>query len=258
LHALEAYLDRLHEIRASRHGTPELSYRVALENLLNQIGAGLDPPVQATAELADTGDGRPNFGLSEVRSGNMRAVVEVKAVEQDTPESAAGEQVSRYWQRYGCVLVTNYRDFLLVVRAPDGKPRVESRFRLASDAESFWQTKPRTLAKEQGEAFTDYLIGVLTRTAPITRPKDLAADLARHAREPSGGLSSAMWRSCSAANRDGTAPGLHFIGERMDFFRSSLVQTLFTASSPAGCCGGKPSGNAILRLASCEQYLHCL
>jgi hypothetical protein len=35
LHPLETYLTRLGEIRATERGTPELSYRAALENLLN-------------------------------------------------------------------------------------------------------------------------------------------------------------------------------------------------------------------------------
>jgi hypothetical protein len=52
---LEIYLDRLHEIHATRRGTPELSYRAALENLLNAVGQRLDPTIQATAELADAG-----------------------------------------------------------------------------------------------------------------------------------------------------------------------------------------------------------
>ena len=51
MHLLEAYLDRLHEIRASKRGTPELSYRAALENLFIAVGEDLDPEIQATAEL---------------------------------------------------------------------------------------------------------------------------------------------------------------------------------------------------------------
>jgi len=96
-----AYLDRLFEIRASRRGTPELSYRAALENLLNAVGAELDPAVRATAELADTGSGRPDFGLAKAKSGNLRAVVEVKALGESVPETAGGEQVTRNGKRYG-------------------------------------------------------------------------------------------------------------------------------------------------------------
>ena len=98
MNAVHAYLDRLHEIHGTRRGTPELSFRAALENLLNAVGHDLDPGVQATAELADTGSGRPDFGLIEKSSGNLRGVVEVKPVAEDTPDTADGAQVARYWR----------------------------------------------------------------------------------------------------------------------------------------------------------------
>ena len=90
MHALESYLRRLQEIRSTERGTPELSYRAALENLLNAVGGGLNPAVQATAELADTGAGRPDFGLFDARSGDLRSAVEVKPVAEDTPRTADG------------------------------------------------------------------------------------------------------------------------------------------------------------------------
>src|SRR5262249_43766731 len=98
LHPLAAYLDRVHEIHTSKHGTPELSYRAALENLLNAVGARLDPAVRVTAELADTGAGHPDFGLFEAKSNSPRGVVEVKPVKEDVPDTADGAQVARYWK----------------------------------------------------------------------------------------------------------------------------------------------------------------
>jgi hypothetical protein len=124
---IELYLDRLHEVHATRRGTPELSYRGALENLLAAVGRDLDPAVQATGELADTGSGHPDFGLIETKSHALRGVVEVKAFDEDTPDTADGKQVSKYWKQYGYVLVTNYRDFLLVVRQDAERARVEAR-----------------------------------------------------------------------------------------------------------------------------------
>ena len=230
MHVLETYLRRLHEIRSTERGTPELSYRAALENLLNAVGGGLSPAVQATAELADTGAGRPDFGLFDSRSGDLRSAVEVKSVAEDTPQTADGRQVARYWKHYGCVLVTNYRDFLLVVREPDEKtPRVEGRYQLAADEDTFWQTKPHALTKQHGEGLVDFLAGAMTRTAPIVRAEDLAADLARHAREAKRRLAehdiSAVEPLQKAMEQ---TLGLHFQGDEGEaFFRSSLVQTLF-------------------------------
>src|SRR5687768_17155439 len=100
---VETYLDRLREIKSTRKGTPEQSYRAALENLLNAIGKDLDPAVQATHELADAGSGRPDFGFFEKRSGNARGVVEVKSFNEPVPHTAAGEQVSRYVKQHGYV-----------------------------------------------------------------------------------------------------------------------------------------------------------
>ena len=230
MHVLEAYLTRLHEIRDTRRGTPELSYRAALENLLNAVGGQLDPTVQATAELADTGAGRPDFGIFESRSGNFRAAVEVKPVEEDTPQTADGRQVARYWKHYGCVLVTNYRDFLLVIKEPEAKtPTVVGRYRLAADEEGFWHAKPRSVAKEHGEGLLDFLAGAMTRMAPIARPADLATDLARHAREAKRRLAAHDMSALAPLEKAmEQALGLHFQGNEGEaFFRSSLVQTLF-------------------------------
>jgi hypothetical protein len=226
---LETYLDLLLEVRATRRGTPELSYRAALENLLNDVGTKLDPAVQATAELADSGAGHPDFGLFESKSGNLRGVVEVKPFGDRVPDTADGEQVTRYGKRYGCVLVTNYWDFLLVYRDPGGKPRVECRYQLADSPDAFSRIKPRTHAHDHAEAFLDFLPGVLTRTAPIARPKDLAADLARHAREAKRRIKrheiSALAPLQQAMEQ---SLGLHFTSEEgQAFFQSSLVQTLF-------------------------------
>ena len=229
MNPVEAYLDRLHEIHANQRGTPELSYRAALENLINAVGRELDPVVQATGELADTGSGRPDYGLHETRSGNSRCVVEVKSVAEDVPQTADGKQVTRYWKHYGYVLVTNYRDFLLVVRQSADQARVEVRYSLAQVAESFWQAKAHALAAEHTEGLTDFLRGVMTRAAPITRPQELADDLARHAREAR--------RRLFRQDTEAVAPlklameqalGLHFEDQEGEaFFRSSLVQTLF-------------------------------
>jgi hypothetical protein len=50
-------------------------------------------------------------------------------------------------------------------------------------AKVFWRSKPHGLAKLKSEELVDFLIGVIKRSAPITKPSDLADDLARHARE---------------------------------------------------------------------------
>ena len=60
-------------------------------------------------------------GPSEARAGPERGVVEVKGVGDDAWLTAESDQVSRYWDRYRLVLVTNLRDFVLV--GADGEGR---------------------------------------------------------------------------------------------------------------------------------------
>jgi len=98
-------------------------------------------------------------------------VVEVKSFAEETPQTADSRQVSRYWQHYGCVLVTNDRDFLLVAKQTNGKPKIESRYRLADSAEEFWKGTSSAWAQRHGEALTDFL---QYATAPCTcrRPND--------------------------------------------------------------------------------------
>ncbi len=51
-----------------------------------------------------------------------RGVVEVKGPAEDVKRIARSEQVKRYSAKYGVVLVTNYRDFLLLGRDAQGNP----------------------------------------------------------------------------------------------------------------------------------------
>jgi len=69
----------------------------------------------------------------------------------------------------------------------------------------------------------------MTRTAPILRPADLAADLARHAREAKRRLAGHDMSAVEPLQKAMEQTlGLHFEGdEGAAFFRSSLVQTLF-------------------------------
>ena len=62
----------------------------------------------------------PREGQGEIPE---RGVVEVKGLAETVVATADTGQVSRYWERYRLVLVTNYRDFLLVgvdARGPTG------------------------------------------------------------------------------------------------------------------------------------------
>lgn len=193
--AVEAYFAELGRIRATGGATGELSYHPALGNLLNAVGAALKPKVFCVGELADRGAGRPDFGLyaakqvqkGRPREGQMpeRGAVEVKPAEDDAWLAAESAQVSRYRERYGLVLATNLRDFVLVGVDAAGRPAKLETFRLAASADAFWARveKPRAFARDAGAGLGEYLARALSHSAALAEPKDLAWLLASYARD---------------------------------------------------------------------------
>ena len=194
------------------------------------------------AELADQGAGHPDFGLftaRQVQRGRPRhgqvperGVVEVKAPRDSTRAVVVREQVSRYWGRYGLVLVTNLREFELVGRdAADGETILES-FRLAGSNDEFERRleKPQSLARAAGAGLGEYLRRALSHRSTIAEPKDLAWLLASYARDGLTRVEAADEAPSLTAVRSALedALGVRFEGDRgARFFRSTLVQTLF-------------------------------
>ncbi len=239
--AAAAYFDDLNKIRVSGGATGERSSYPPLTGLLNAIGGGLRPKVFCLSELADQGAGHPDMALyaaKQVKAGRPRedqlpecGVVEVKAADDDAWLTAEGEQVSRYWKRYGLVLVTNTRDFVLLGEDA-GRPVKLETFRLAESADDFQRRlrRPRAFARESGVALGEYLTRALSHRATISDPKDLATLLASYARDGLDRVEAAGDAPSLAAVRAALeeALGVHFEGDRGGaFFRSSLVQTLF-------------------------------
>ena len=240
--AVEAYFTDLRLVRGSGGATNERSLYVPLANLLNAVGGALRPKVFCVQELADQGAGHPDFGLyttQQVQKGKPksgqkpeRGVVEVKPVADDAWLTASGDQVSRYWDGYRRVLVTNARDFVLVGEDAAGQLVQLETLRLADSEASFdaRMQHPRAFANEVSAELGEYLMRVLSYSASLADPKDLAWLLASYARDGLARVEAA-----------GDAPSLTVIrtaledslGVRFDdergraFFRSTLVQTLF-------------------------------
>ena len=241
--AVETYLTDLRRIRASGGATGERSYYPALSALLDAVGTTLKPKVFCVAELAAQGAGHPDFGLytaKQVQKGQPkegqvpeRGVVEVKSTNDDAWLTADSAQVSRYWERYRLVLVTNTRDFVLVGEDTAGHPATLETFRLAETAEDFARRleHPRAFARAVGAGLGEYLCRALSHRATLTEPKDLAWLLASYARdglsrvEAAGDDAPSLTAVRSALEE---ALGVRFEGDKgTRFFYSTLVQTLF-------------------------------
>ena len=240
--AVEEYFADLRRIRASGGATGERSYYPALTNLLNAVGSALRPQVFCVGELAEQGAGHPDFGLytrQQVQRGQPkqgqtpeRGVVEVKPAGDDAWLTADSDQVSRYWDRYRLVLVTNTRDFVLVGEDAQGNPVKLETFRLAESEQAFHSRleTPRAFARDMGAGLGEYLCRALSHSASIVEPKDLAWLLASYARDGLARVEAAGGTPYLRDFRDSleNALGVRFEGERgAAFFRSTLVQTLF-------------------------------
>ena len=240
--AVEAYLAELGRIRATGAGTEERSYYPPLRDLLNAVGDTLRPKVFSVIELGQQGAGHPDIGLfaanqvskGQPRQGQLPAsgVLEVKPAQDDIWLTADSAQVSRYWQRYRLVLVTNTRDFVLLGEDAQGNPARLETFRLADSAADFEARlqHPRAFANSVCPALAEYLGRALSHRAALSEPRDLARLLASYARDGLARVEAAGDALSLNAVRSALeeALGVRFEGERgAAFFRSTLVQTLF-------------------------------
>ena len=239
---VEAYFDDLRRIRGSGGGTDERSYYPALRTLLNAVGQTLRPRVFSVVELAQQGAGHPDLGLyaaGQVQKGRPkqgqapeRGVMEVKPAGDDAWVTAEGSQVSRYWERYRLVLVTNTRDFVLLGEDAQGNAARLETFRLAGSAGDFEERlqHPRAFARNVGSPLVEYLSRMLSHRASLSEPRDLAWLLASYARDGLARVEAYGDASSLTAVRSALeeALGVKFEGDRgAAFFRSTLVQTLF-------------------------------
>jgi len=239
---VEEFFEAVRRVHALGAGTPETAYYPALHALFEKVGNSLKPKVTALSQLANIGAGSPDFGLfaakqiqkGEPRPGQKpeRGVVEVKAVADESLFKSTPAQLTKYFDAYGLVLVTNLRAFQLVGAGPDGKPTRLEAFKLAERAAEFWDLvqTPAESAKTIGPAFVEYVRRALTQNVALTHPKDVAWFLASYARDALARVEAAgdlpALKTVRSALEE--ALGITFEGSKGDhFFRSTLVQTLF-------------------------------
>ncbi len=248
--AFETYIRDLQEIRATGAAVKETSYYGALEKLLNELGKTLKPKVRCVMQLKNIGGaGMPDGGLFTAsqfqrKMGDTpanptnpeRGVIEIKGTGDDAWVVAETKQVSKYWNQYRQVLVTNYRDFVLIGQDANGQPATLETYRLAKNEAEFWQKakNPKQFAQEQEEQLTEYLKRVMLQSASIATPKDLAWFLASYAKDAKARIEKTDLPALETLRKAlEEALGITFTGDKKDpkkgerFFKSTLVQTLF-------------------------------
>lgn len=245
MHPFESYLAKLAEIRASGHATDETSYYPAIEALLAEIGKRLKPRVSPVLQLKNRGAGLPDGGLftqDQLKRNTVpddfavqppnRGVIEVKGPGEGLTQTVQSEQVKRYARAYGQVLLTNYREFRVVIAGEAGKPRTLEVLTLAKTEAAFWAltAHPRKASGEFAKTLEEFLTRALLSAVTIQTPDVLARFLASYAREALAKIEprSSLKELADVRKALEEALGLKFEEEKGEhFFRSTLVQTLF-------------------------------
>jgi Type ISP C-terminal specificity domain/N-6 DNA Methylase len=243
---VEEYLTELKAIRSSGAGVPETSYYPALSALFNTVGRGLKPKVRCIMNINNQGAGLPDGGLftaeqfprqsdGKPKEGQLpsRGAIEAKGTKPDIKAIAFSTQVKDYLARYGIVIATNLRDFMIVARSPTGAPEPMEAFSLADSEQDFWTrvaAYPRGTAERKGDQFIEFIRRACLHNAPLNNPKDVAWFLASYARDALFRVEQKKELPALQSIRSALeeALGMKFTGEKGEhFFRSTLVQTLF-------------------------------
>lgn len=271
---LRAYIDHIR--RHAPYGVPETSHYSAMEELFNSVGKTLEPEIFCVVNPSGQGGGIPDGGLftadqedagidaSGFRLKPARGVVEAKPLSEDVYEIANQEQVQRYLDAYGQVLVTNFYQFLLVRRSADGSALPAEFFSLAEDDGAFLSALESAIIDRHAEDLFAFLQLALLSAALITRPVDVANALAFYARAARGRIEEGeVDLSVLETIRKDIENALGITFEHKEgrhFFISTLVQTLFYGVFSAWVLWSEtPRGRtpgAVFEWASASQHLH--
>ena len=241
--ALEAYLAELSANRLAG-AVPETSGYGPLATLLNEVGRHLKPKVRCVINPANRGAGIPDGGFfiasqfqkgaAEPLAGQLpaRGALEVKPVEADVRVVAESEQVRRYLEKYRQVLVTSYREFVLVGYDADGErapPREllagRDRGRLLDAGDACRARRPASMASASASSCSAACCARRRSPHRRTSPGSSPPTRARPGPAPRS-TTSRPWPRRAAALEE--ALGMEFTGEKGEhFFRCTLVQTLF-------------------------------
>lgn len=235
------YVTDLRAIRSTGSATAETSFYPPLSRLFNSSGERLRPAILFSTQLRNQGAGTPDGGFfpkptRRIRGGNPepdilqnpeRGAVEIKPAETNLDTLTNDEQIRRYLEQYGLVLITNFHEFRLL-KLEAGTVRVLERYVLATSATELWSAPLTSLAKHE-KLLPDFLARVMLYKAPLVQPKDVAWVLASYAREARARAEDYPLASFGTVKRAlKESLGIEFEGEKGEhFFRSTLVQALF-------------------------------
>jgi hypothetical protein len=170
----EAFEKYLHALRQDRDDKTELSDRAALETLLNAAAKDANPKIRIIHEAKKVrGKGGPDF--KAMKDGMILGYVEDKAIGENLDQVLKSDQIARYKQLSGNILLTDYLQFIWL---KDGKVSAREQIVFPHDLEG----KPKKPRDDRVQAVSTLLRGFFP-TAPegIGRSEQLALALATRA-----------------------------------------------------------------------------
>lgn len=244
--ARNALLDYAAEVipLAASSTTTEATYYPAVRSLLAAVLSNLGLPSDVRANTSEHRHGGgvdlPDFALYDGAGDFVLVYGEVKNPPVELVDIASStersNQIGRYLVHTRVVIICNIRDFGIVTvdpqfqgrgAIPPDRRRFELSVSLWPSAEALAHGVP--VNPDALDALSDLVETAITRYAPIAEPETLARVLARQARRAKAGLPERFSSAVSTLAEDfGAALGITFEGEEgEEFFRSSLVQTVF-------------------------------
>jgi hypothetical protein len=211
--AFETYLHKLREHRADK---TELSDRAALETVLNAAAQQADPKISIIHEAKKVpGKGGPDY--KAMKAGMILGYVEDKTIGENLDQVLKSDQIARYKQLSGNILLTDYLQFVWV---KDGKVAGREHIAYASDLEG----KPKKPREDRVAAVSTLLRGFFS-SAPegIGRSEQLALALATRAHFLRDYLDQELCRQ-EKEHREGKLYGLYEVFREQVFHELTLAE----------------------------------
>jgi len=224
--------------------TREETYYPTIKDLISGTLQALNLPAdvrQNTIQRRSTGgQDLPDLALYDGDGEFITVCLEVKRSNADVKELAhsmeRNNQIGRYLAQTGVVIVTNLWRYALVTPTEgwSGEGAVSADHRRINNSVSLWSSGRALRAEDppnQGVMleFAELIEEAATHYAPIAQPETLARVLARQARHAKERLPNAFTEAVAPLAEDfAESLGITFEeSEGIDFFRSSLIQTVY-------------------------------
>lgn len=237
--ALRDYFQRMKEVKGGQ-SAGETSYYDAIAQMMNAIAEALDIDLLCNPQIRSEDGKIPDYGLfsksrchADVAPGADPefGVIEMKYLNEEVRDTAVGRQVGNYLESHGIVVVSNFREFLLLGIDRNGNPWELDFVSLAKSEDEFWKLvgDPTPAARKHADRLAEFVKQLPQGREDISDPEKVAQLLATHARRALGILERTRNGDLQILRTSlEKSLEIKFAGNKQErLFLTTLVQTLF-------------------------------